>query len=119
MQLHAGATRGIRSVHALRFRTCYIPRLGLLHASGDQRTAATKPPRDVTHQWSSTADQALKRHGGSERLPKAIREDEGDDGKHLVVSFAHARGSTGIAILEASRQLLPQASRGRDLHLLV
>jgi hypothetical protein len=57
--------------------------------------------------------------GLSERVPEAIRETECEDGERLVESFADARRRTWIAILKASRHILEQASRRRDLRLLV
>src|SRR5436853_6912083 len=66
-----------------------------------QHHLATTPPLDVPLHMPSTADQTLNRVGGGERLPKAIREPEGDDGERLVESFADARRSTRIAILDA------------------
>src|SRR6185312_9726128 len=63
------------------------------------------PPLDVALHVPGAADQALGGIGGGERPLQSLRQPETDDGERFVQPFAHALGSTGILVLQASREI--------------
>jgi hypothetical protein len=77
-----------------------------------QRHLASAPPFDVPLYMPRAADQAFDRIGRRERLPEAIRQAEREDGEGFVEAFTHARGGTGILVLEASREILQETTSG-------
>ena len=74
---------------------------------------------DISLHVPRAADQALDRIGRRERLTEAIGEAECEDGERLFESFADAGRGTRVTVLQAPSQILQQASRSRDVRLLI
>ena len=88
-------------------------------AATHRTTICPAPPFYVPLHMLGAADDALDRVRRGERVPKALRDAEGQHRHRVLEAFPHTGGGTGIPVGEPPGEILQQPPGDRHVRLSI